>query len=183
MQQKIDLLPTGGNRGILTQRVKGETLPPPGNHDLATHDSDFMKNVDSTGESSVCNLVPRDPSATKLSEKVWKGKTVSTNYALVPEAAALCRQEEVTSYARFCALLNVAFPTVWLLYVLILSNYLQTSGTDGQPTPFLWRTLPVSINDVYLARRVSQVDSLPYCVRKFHFTWILDFVSMSQATH
>ncbi|GBM91146.1 hypothetical protein AVEN_49666-1 [Araneus ventricosus] len=141
-----------------------------------------MKNVDSTGESSVCSLVPRELSATKLSEKVWKGKNVSTNYALVPESAELCRQEEVTFYARLCALLIVSFPTVWLLYVLILSYYLQTSGTDGQPTPFLWRALPVSINGVYLARIVSRVGSLPYCARKFHCTWIFYFVSMRART-
>ncbi|GBL74457.1 hypothetical protein AVEN_235403-1 [Araneus ventricosus] len=48
-------------------------------------DADLAKNVDATGESSVCNLVHRDkvrcPSATELWEKVWKGTTVPTNYS------------------------------------------------------------------------------------------------------
>ncbi|GBM99406.1 hypothetical protein AVEN_175968-1, partial [Araneus ventricosus] len=48
-------------------------------------DSDLMKNVDATGESSVCSLVHTDKvqytSATKLSDTVWEGTTVPTNYS------------------------------------------------------------------------------------------------------
>ncbi|GBO39490.1 hypothetical protein AVEN_57238-1, partial [Araneus ventricosus] len=48
-------------------------------------DADLTKNMVAIGESSVCSLVHRDkvryPSATKLSDTVWKGTTVPTNYS------------------------------------------------------------------------------------------------------
>ncbi|GBL77628.1 hypothetical protein AVEN_152870-1 [Araneus ventricosus] len=48
-------------------------------------DADLAKNMDATGESSVCSLVHRDkvrcPSAKELWDTVWKGITDPTNYA------------------------------------------------------------------------------------------------------
>ncbi|GBN55697.1 hypothetical protein AVEN_70749-1 [Araneus ventricosus] len=79
-------------------------------------DPDLTKNMDATGESSMCSPVHRDkvryPSAMKLSDTIWKGTTVPTSHALVPEAAAPCRHKDVTSYSRLYALLIVAFPTL-----------------------------------------------------------------------
>ncbi|GBN86886.1 hypothetical protein AVEN_130170-1 [Araneus ventricosus] len=56
-----------------------------------------------------------------------------------------------------------------------------TSETDGRLDLCLWRTLPVSTNDVYQARIVGgDGGSLPYCVRKCR---VSDFVSMNQTIH
>ncbi|GBM07337.1 hypothetical protein AVEN_187880-1 [Araneus ventricosus] len=61
---------------------------------------------------------------------------------------------------------------------------LKLKQMGDRPAPCLWRTPPVSINDVYQARMVDRDGgSLPYCVRKFHCTWVSDFVSMNKATY
>ncbi|GBM12473.1 hypothetical protein AVEN_55306-1 [Araneus ventricosus] len=90
--------------------------------------ADLTKNVDAAGESSVCSLVHRDKvrcsNATKLSDTIWHGTTVPTNYALVPEAAVPCRHKDLTSYARLRALLNLAFLILWSQYALILWDFL-----------------------------------------------------------
>ncbi|GBN18894.1 hypothetical protein AVEN_239583-1 [Araneus ventricosus] len=74
-----------GETSVNDRKVKGSGL----DRDLCTVptgscncvcflvDADLMKNVDATGESSVCSLVHRDkvrcPSATELWDTVWKG--------------------------------------------------------------------------------------------------------------
>ncbi|GBM69277.1 hypothetical protein AVEN_246303-1 [Araneus ventricosus] len=86
-----------------------------------------MKNVNATGESSVCSQARRD---------------------------------------------KVRYPNATL-----------ASETDGNPAPYLWRTLPVSINDICQARIVGwDCDFLPYCVGKVRCTWVSDFVSVNLHT-
>ncbi|GBM70668.1 hypothetical protein AVEN_187337-1 [Araneus ventricosus] len=82
-------------------------------------------------------------SATKLSDTVWKGTTVSTNYTLVLEAAAPCRHKDVTSQARLCTIVDRSISNSLAAmrtdFVELLANSYRTlsklaSEIDGQPS-------------------------------------------------